>query len=117
MMPMELAKRESEKSEHKFKIGAVIVRKNKILSRAFNMNKTNPRFGSGDYKMIHAEGHAIWKAVRQGIDIEGSVIYVYRERGNLACPCECCQKLIAQYGIRKVIYSAGKSLGYGTISL
>ena len=96
---------ESNKSSHKFKIGAAIVRGNRILSKAYNINKTHPKFGSGVYKRLHAEGHAIYKAVRQGIDVSGSTIYVYRKNDNLAKPCKCCMGLIHKYGIKEVVYS------------
>lgn len=103
--PMRYAIEESKKSSHKFKIGAAIVRGNRILSKAYNINKTHPKFGSGEHKRLHAEGHAIYKAVRQGIDVSGATIYVYRRYGNLAKPCPCCMGLIHKYGIKEVIYS------------
>ena len=103
--PMRYAIEESNKSSHKFPIGAAIVRGKRILSKAYNVNKTHPKFGSGQYKRLHAEGHAIYKAVRQGIDVSGSTIYVYRKNDNLAKPCKCCMGLIHKYGIKEVIYS------------
>ena len=102
---MRYAIEESKKSTHKFQIGAAIVRGNKVLSKAHNVNKTHPTFGSGQYKRLHAEGHAIYKAVRKGLDLSGSTIYVYRKNYNLAKPCPCCIGLIHKYGIKEIIYS------------
>ena len=104
-MMMRFAREEANKSKHRFQMGAAIVRGKRILSRAYNIDKTHPKFGSGEYKRLHAEGHAIWKAVRQGVDLSGATIYVYRQNNNLAKPCPCCMGLIHKYGIKEVIYS------------
>jgi len=103
--PMRVAIKEAKKSKHRFKLGAVITKKNKILSKACNVNKTHPQFGSGIFNNLHAEGNAIYKAVRQGIDLQGSTMYVYRDNNNLAKPCPCCMNLISKHGIRNIIYS------------
>ena len=103
--PMRYAIEESKKSTHKFQMGAVIVRGNKVLARAYNVNKTHPHFGSGAFKRLHAEGHAIYKAIRQRVDLSGSTIYIYRKNSNLAKPCSCCMGLIHKYGIKEIVYS------------
>jgi deoxycytidylate deaminase len=98
---------ESLKSKCRFKLGAVIAKGNRILARGYNENKTHPRFGSGRFKMLHAESAAILDAVRKGVDMEGATMYVFRYNNNLAKPCECCQRMIDHYGIAKVVYSDG----------
>jgi len=103
--PMRAAIKESEKSKHRFKLGAVIARGNRVLTKAHNSRKTHPRFGVGDYNTLHAEAYAIYKAVRRGIDLRGTTIYVYRKNNNLAKPCPCCMGLIHKYGIKEVVYS------------
>jgi len=103
--PMRLAIKESHKSNHRFKLGACIARGNKVLVKAHNTRKTHPKFGAGDFQTLHAESHAICKAVRQGINLKGTTLYVYRRNNNLAKPCPCCMGLIHKYGIKKVIYS------------
>jgi deoxycytidylate deaminase len=103
--PMRLAIKESKKSKERFKMGASIAKGKRILSKAHNTRKTHPKFGSGNYQTLHAESHAIYKAVRMGVDIVGATIYVYRENNNLAKPCSCCMGLIHKYGIKDVIYS------------
>jgi len=102
---MRAARKASEKSTHRFQLGAAIARKNKVLVTAYNTCKTHPTFGSGNYNTLHAETHAIYKAVRQGINIEGATIYVYRKNNNLAKPCPCCMGMIHKHGIKEVIYS------------
>ena len=92
--PMRIAIKESHKSNHRFKLGACIAKGNKVLVRAHNTRKTHPKFGSGDYQTLHAESYAIYKAVRQGINLVGTTLYVYRRNNNLAKPCSCCMGLI-----------------------
>ena len=103
--PMRLAIKESHKSNHRFQLGACIARGKRILSKAHNTRKTHSIFGAGEYKTLHAESYAIYKAVRQGINLEGSTLYIYRKNNNLAKPCRCCRALISKYGISEVIYS------------
>jgi deoxycytidylate deaminase len=102
---MRAAIEQSKKSRERFKVGAAIAKGNKVLIAAHNLNKTHPKFGSGAFSMLHAESHAIYKAQRQGINIEGATIYVYRENANLAKPCPCCMGLIHEYGIKDIVYS------------
>jgi deoxycytidylate deaminase len=103
---IKIAKRESEKSKAKFCHGAVIFRGSKrIVSKGYNVHKTDPLFGSGDYKMLHSEGAAIKDAVRRRICLKGASIYVYRRYGMYSKPCPCCSKLIQKYGIKEVMYS------------
>tara|TARA_R110000824_G_scaffold400848_1_gene609540 strand:+ start:844 stop:1185 length:342 start_codon:yes stop_codon:yes gene_type:complete len=103
--PMRVAIKESYKSNHRFKLGACIAKGKRILSKAHNTRKTHPRFGAGEYQTLHAEGHAIYRAVRQGIDLKGTTIYIYRKNNNLAKPCACCMGLIHEHGITEIIYS------------
>ena len=103
--PWRAAIQESQKSTHRFKIGAAIAKGNKVLVKAHNTRKTHPKFGSGEYNTLHAESHAICKAVRCGIDLSGTTIYIYRHNNNLAKPCPCCMGLIHKHGIKKIVYS------------
>ena len=103
--PMRAAMLEAKKSKQRFKLGAAIAKGKKVLSKAHNQMKTHPEFGSGTYNNLHSEGHVIYKAIRQGIDISGCTIYVYRRHNTLAKPCECCMNLIQKYGIADVVYS------------
>lgn len=105
--PMRAAMIEAKRSPSRFKLGAAIAKGKKVLSKAYNVRKTHPEFGSGEFLNLHAEGHAIYKAVRQGIDLVGTTIYVYRKNNNLAKPCPCCMNLIHKYGISEVVYSKG----------
>lgn len=105
---MALAKSQSEQSSLRFKLGAVIKIGKKSRVSAYNVHKTHGKLGSGRYNSLHAETHAILKAKKQGMDLKGATLYVYREGGLNSKPCPDCQRIIKQHGIKKVIYTNGK---------
>jgi dCMP deaminase len=49
----------------------------------------------------HAERNAIYNAVRNGVQLEGSVLYMYSEKGYY--PCADCARGIIQSGIKEVV--------------
>lgn len=101
---LKLARKESEKSQARFKLGAVVAKGSRVLGKGYNCSRSHPK-GSGPYSTRHAEVEAILDAKRRGVSLCGASIYVYRENHNLACPCEDCMTLIENEGITKVIYS------------
>ena len=103
--PMRAAINESKKSKHRFQIGAAIAKGKRVLAKAHNTRKTHPVYGSGEFSTLHAESHAICKAIRCGVELSGTTIYIYRHNNNLAKPCPCCMGLIHKHGIKKIIYS------------
>ena len=96
-----------------FRLGAVLVEKNSILSVGNNSYKTHPLMAHRTkWPFLHAEQHAI---IRKGIDnCEGYDLYVVRILKNLeyaiSYPCNVCRKLISDVGIRNIFYinEAGK---------
>ena len=102
---MLLARKQALNSTCRFKLGAVITKKGRILGYGCNTKKTHPKYGSGRYRTLHCEGAAIYDCVKKGEDMEGATIWIYRLNNNLAKPCPCCQGLIEQFGITKAIYS------------
>jgi len=103
--PWHRAMMESRKATCRFRLGAVIVKNGKILSSAPNEKKTHPKWGSGDYKTLHAEGNAIYRAMRQGINVKGADMYIYREGNKVSKPCPCCSALMLEVGIKNIYYS------------
>ena len=120
-----LAKEIAKTSNYgKIKIGAVIVRKNMIVSVGVNIRKSHPlqkkynhlRFdltaADNCHHYIHAETAAIIHA--GSTDLSDCVIYVYREdlNGALACsrPCPACLSLIGLVGIKKIFYTTREGL-------
>lgn len=111
------AKKESEKSVFpRFKVGAVLVRKGKVISRGHNRNKFDRLWGSGFSKTVHAESSAIRDALNRVNDLSGCTIYIYRRNGLLSRPCDCCMNHLISLGIRKIVFSYGSSM-IGTIYL
>ena len=103
----ELAKKLSEKSDYRHRLGAVIVKKNRILGFGWNKpSKTSPH-SNNPFKTTHAELSAILNTDRQ--DLIGSTIYVYRQHADgspaLSRPCQFCQQLIKEAKIKKVCYT------------
>jgi dCMP deaminase len=111
-------------------VGALIVRDRIILSTGYNGSiRGMPHCDEAGHMMenghcvatIHAEANAILQAARNGVRIEGADIY------TTASPCWPCFKLIANAGIRRIlfgefyrddrIFSIARQLGIGLVDL
>ena len=104
--PDGIAVEASGKSKEKFKLGAIICdKKGRVVATGYNRHKTHPLYGSGNFKMVHAEGAALMAADRLEIDVAGMTMYIFRHRGHLSKPCKDCQELLKKYKIKKVFYS------------
>ena len=88
-------------------VGAVIVRDRTILSTGYNgsirgsvhCDEVGHLLENGRcVRTVHAEANAILQAARNGVRIEGADIYA------TASPCWNCFKLIANSGIRRILY-------------
>lgn len=88
-------------------VGAVIVRDRSILATGYNGSIAGlPHCDDEGHLMedghcvrtIHAEANAVIQAARNGVRIDGGMIYV------TASPCFGCFKLIANAGIRRIVY-------------
>ncbi|MFO0666328.1 MAG: dCMP deaminase family protein [Polyangiaceae bacterium] len=88
-------------------VGAVIVRDRSILATGYNGSIRG--LGHCDdeghlmedghcVRTVHAEANAIVQAARNGVRLEGAMIYV------TASPCWGCFRLIANAGIARVVY-------------
>lgn len=97
----------SLKGEHwQHKVGAVIIKKNRIIGLGFNRMKTHPR-SPHDYKFLHGEVDAILDCKRE--DLAGASIYVYREHKNgdlaLSKPCKSCMNMLELLEVRDIFYT------------
>lgn len=88
-------------------VGAVIVRDKTILSTGYNGSiRGLPHCDEAGHMMendhcvatVHAEANAIIQAAKNGTAIDGADIYV------TASPCWNCFKLIANSGIRRIVF-------------
>lgn len=104
MIAMQAATRSTCDRKH---IGAVIVRDKTILSTGYNGSvRGMPHCDDVGHMMendhciatVHAEANAIIQAAKNGVALSGADIYV------TASPCWNCFKLIANSGIKRILY-------------
>jgi dCMP deaminase len=88
-------------------VGAVIVRAKNILATGYNgsigglghCDEEGHMMEEGHcVRTIHAEANAVIQAAKNGVSIDGGSIYV------TASPCWGCFKMIANAGLRKIVY-------------
>lgn len=88
-------------------VGAVIVRERCILATGYNGSiRGLPHCSEEGHLMedghcvrtVHAEANAIVQAARNGVRIDGAELYV------TATPCWGCFRLLANAGIRRVVF-------------
>ena len=89
-------------------VGAVIVRDKLILATGYNGSVRGLAHCDDEghliedghcVRTIHAEANAIVQAARNGVRIDAADIYV------TASPCFGCFKLIANAGLKRIVYS------------
>ena len=102
----------------KRKVGAIIIKDNRILSTGYNgapkgfthcsaenCIRKERKVPSGERhelcRGLHAEQNAIIQAAVYGVPIADSTIYCNYQ------PCAICVKMILNSGIRKIVYSGG----------
>jgi len=117
-----LCVQEAKKSTYAYKIGAVIFKNNKIISRGHNyaqksIKKINPKFQKWKGS-VHAEVDAIIKAKTC---LKGKDMLVVRinkkNQFRLAKPCNFCMMYLRHVGIRKVYYSISEYPYFEVIDL
>ena len=87
----------------RLKVGAVIVKDNRIISTGYNGYPSNTPHVSimkdgHEINTIHAEQNAISDAARRGVSVEDTTIYISH------FPCIHCAKSIISSGIKHIIY-------------
>lgn len=103
-MAVVFADRSYPDNNSRFRFGAVLAKKNRILSFGRNRSKTHPKSPS-PWKRIHAEMDVIRNAREDPV---GADLYIVRvlSSGNLAIskPCEDCFEYVRQIGIRSIYF-------------
>jgi deoxycytidylate deaminase len=93
----------------RYRHGAVIVHRGKVISGGFNVYYTGT-FGYPErqHNSIHGEISAILNTPNKGI-LSECILYVVRinSNGNFLSskPCTHCENIIEKYNIRRVIYT------------
>lgn len=91
------------------KVGAVAVTQHGVTLTGYNgrhagadnrCEDTNPETGEITTRadVLHAEQNTILKAAREGISLTGAIMYI------TLSPCLQCSAMMAQVGIKEVIY-------------
>ncbi len=89
----------------RLQVGAVLVKENRILANAWNgtiagmENCCELPDGSTSEFVLHAEQNIIAFSSKRGISTDGCTLYITHS------PCKQCSKLIAQSGIKRVVYN------------
>lgn len=120
--------REHDFDTLEFKLCSVITRGGSIISVGFNKRNTN---GFVDYyselakgqrafcESTHSEMDAVLQA-RDKTDLRGCKIHVLRLKENdtlgLAKPCEICEHVLYNYGIKKAFYTIDDT-NYGIMKI
>lgn len=108
---IELAIDEARLSPHRFRVGAVVYHRAYRIGWGHNEHLKTHTKSPHPFKSIHAEFAAIMDSVsRDGKEsIRGASIYVHRLKldhsSGLAKPCEWCQKMLVQAGIKNIYWS------------
>lgn len=84
-------------------VGAVLVKDNRILATGYNgtISGRSNNCEDGDttlQEVLHAEQNVIAFAAKHGIPMDGCTLYVTTN------PCQDCAKMLAQSGIKAVVY-------------
>jgi deoxycytidylate deaminase len=100
---MDAAKEIRLESDVKTKVGAALVKGNRILGLA--ANKRGSHSGSGTKWSIHAEVRCT--ANKQS---KGATVYIYREHGLTGTPlysrpCSTCREWLNTIGVKRIIYT------------
>ena len=98
----------ARRSHFRIRMGAVVVRKNRVIGAGCNVLKSHPMVHKPGnfFRCIHAEIAACLNGPR---DLEGASLYVARLLKNgefaLAKPCEACEELLVRFKLKRVYYS------------
>lgn len=101
----------------RLRMGAVLIKKNRVLAFGSNHMKTHPHWANGvRYYSIHCEIKTVMIAQNLNLDIRGCDMYIYRQtRDNKpACarPCESCFANLEEMGIDTVYFTENNEQGY-----
>lgn len=106
--------KQSKKSSYKARMGAVVVHKNKVVGKGFNI-----AFSTGEprNKGIHAEIAAINNTTAKFRNNSIVVVVRLNKSDELAIskPCDSCEKVMRKLGVKQVWYSTSE--GWNKMSL
>ena len=115
---MKHAENISKFSDHRCKIGCVVVNQHKIVGCGHNSDITTHGFQARLDKeyfkcdscgKVHAEIAALIPLIKSGTDLTNATLYTFRRKKDgsfgMSRPCPRCMKVIKSLGIKKLVYS------------
>lgn len=110
-------------SDHRVKVGSVLVKGHKIIGSGYNSNSRTDKlqadldkaeFGMDAVGKLHSEADCLIPFIKRHIDISGSTLYIYREKADgslgICRPCNRCMRLIKMAGIKKICYTTNDGI-------
>ena len=123
-----LAKIAEANDDSNIRFAAAVVYRNKIISIGYNRKKSHPfqaKYAkNADAIYLHAEIHAIKNALREISveDLKDTELYITRVKKpkshsnhfvwGLAKPCCGCERAIAEFGIKRTVYTTDETGKY-----
>lgn len=108
----------SQLSNHRCKLGCVVVNGHRIISSGHNSTDVTHGFqarldkkffGCECAGILHAETSALLPLIRDRVDLSRATIYVYRKMKDgsmgMARPCPRCMSVIKSCGIKYINYT------------
>ncbi len=116
---LQLAIETAKSSPSKKRVGAVLLKKNKVIATAVNLEKkSHPlqarfarRVGLGPKIFLHSEIHALIKA-REDADTIVVARVNPQDKLRNSKPCLCCELAIKEAGVKNVYYSTDEGFLY-----
>ena len=123
-----LAKIAEANDDSNIRFAAAVVYRNKIVSIGYNRNKSHPfqaKYAKNPEAIyLHAEVHAIKNALRELSveELKNTELYISRVKKpqagdnhfvwGLSKPCSGCERAIAEFGIKRTIYTCDEVGNY-----
>lgn len=119
----------SEQSDHRCKIGCVVVNNHHVLSTGHNsatdshgfQARLNKKFFNMDSAGCkHAEIDALLPLIRSRVDLSKATLYIYRKNGlnslAMSRPCPRCMSVIKECGIKRLKYTTPDGYAIETLT-
>jgi cytidine deaminase len=116
---LQLAIETAKSSPSKKKVGAVLLKKSKVIAAAVNLEKKSHPFqaklaqkvGLCEKIYLHAEISSLIKARE---DADTIVVARVNNQGKLrnSCPCKICSLALEEYGVENIYYTTNDGFMY-----
>jgi deoxycytidylate deaminase len=109
---------------NRYRIGAILVVKGKIIARGYNSTKSHPMQKMYNIERtdvtdsaphyLHAEIDVLTKMKGMDVNLKNAELYIYhinnKGEQRMARPCAACMRAIREYGVSVIHYSTPEGL-------